>query len=298
VGLSIEIRNNEVVFVEARLSKSRTVIRKSGTFQFNETYIDQFGVTDPENFALILSQKLAEAKIKERSCNLCLNNTSIIYREIFVPKVDEKRFPFLVRSEMMSALHLTPDYIMDYISLDEVERNGNYMYRVLGVAVTEGAIKSYINAFKKAKLKINIIDSATNAVIKMMHYSSMIETSHQFIVAEIHEGNLRLYLFDDGDYILTRNSRIRAKADDEKEAFLTEVSDSISKMLQFSFTRNSKGISNILYIGDDKILDDVNGYVFETLSLEGERFSSAVSGLEWTHFKDNYTNAVGVLLRK
>ena len=93
MGLSIEIRNNEVVFVEAKISKSKAMIRKSGSFQFSETYIDQFGVTDPENFALVLSQNLAEASISERNCNLCLNNTSIIYREIFVPKVDEKRFP-------------------------------------------------------------------------------------------------------------------------------------------------------------------------------------------------------------
>lgn len=298
MGLSIEIRNNEVVFVEAKISKSKAMIRKSGSFQFSETYIDQFGVTDPENFALVLSQNLAEASISERNCNLCLNNTSIIYREIFVPKVDEKRFPFLVRSEMMSALHLTPDYIMDYIALDEVERNGNYMYRVLGVAVTEGAIKSYINAFKKAKLKINIIDSATNAVIKMMSYSDLIATSHQFIVAEIHDGNLRLYLFDDGDYILTRNSRLRAKSSEDKEVFLNEVTDSISKMLQFSFTRNTKGISKIVYFGDDKILDEIRDSVYDSLSLEGERFSHAVSNLEWPNFKDNYTNAVGVLLRK
>lgn len=280
MGLSIEIRNNEVVFVEAKISKSKAMIRKSGSFQFSETYIDQFGVTDPENFALVLSQNLAEASISERNCNLCLNNTSIIYREIFVPKVDEKRFPFLVRSEMMSALHLTPDYIMDYIALDEVERNGNYMYRVLGVAVTEGAIKSYINAFKKAKLKINIIDSATNAVIKMMSYSDLIATSHQFIVAEIHDGNLRLYLFDDGDYILTRNSRLRAKSSEDKEVFLNEVTDSISKMLQFSFTRNTKGISKIVYFGDDKILDEIRDSVYDSLSLEGERFSHAVSNLE------------------
>lgn len=298
MGLSIEVRNNKIVIVDAKISKTKVIVKNGVSFTFDESFLGQNGVIDAELFSMFLSQRLEEAKIKDKKCHLCLNNFSIIYREIFVPKVDEKRIPFLVRSEMMSALHLTPDYIMDYIGLEEVERNGTIMYRVLGVAVLESVIRSYIEAFKKAKLKITSIDSATNAVIKMIEFSSINETSNQFLVADVHDGNLRLYLFDEGNYVLTRNSKLRNSFRQNQEAYLVEVSDSISKMLQFTFTRNSKGIAKILYVGNDSILEHVMKYVFESLSLDGEFFSNIEKTREWVKFENNFINAVGVLLRK
>lgn len=298
MGLSIEIRNNEVVFVDARVSKSKISVRKSGSFTFPETFLNQTGILDSDNFALHLSQNLQESGIKEVKCSLCLNNNSIIYREIFVPKVDDKRVPFLVRSEMMSALHLTTDYIMDYIPLEEVERNGSTMYRILGVAVLESAIKSYIDTFRKVKLKITIIDSATNAVIKMIKSTKYGNSSAQFIVTEIHERNLRLYLFDEGQYILTRNTKIRTSFLEDKVAFLAEVSESISKMIQFSYTRNSKGLSSILYAGSDEMLEPLRRFVEESLSIEGEIFKDTLPDHDWQNFENNYINAIGVMLRK
>ncbi|MCD8574923.1 MAG: hypothetical protein LRY28_05465, partial [Erysipelotrichaceae bacterium] len=217
-------------------------------------------------------------------------------REILVPKVDEKRLPFLVRSEMMSALHLTPEYLMDYIPLEEVEKDGNPMYRVLAVAILETAIESYVTAFKKANLKINTLDTASNAVIKMMSEFNVSNTTVQFIVADVQKGQLKLYLFDEGIYVLTRNTRLSVREDEAAE--IDEIVESISKMSQYTFTRNSKGIHTIVYTGQDAILRQVSDSVEQSLNIPGKLFSDIVKNVRNIDIENKHVNAIGVLLRK
>lgn len=298
MALSIEIRNKEVVLLDAKVTKNRMTIKNMHSFYFDEDYLDQSGISNRENFSLLLNQHLEEQQIKEKSCTICLNNSSIIYRELFIPRVDEKRIPFLVRSEMMSALNLTPDYIMDYITLEEVEKDGDILYRVLAVAVLEQAIASYIETMKLAGLKINVIDSASNAVIKMMDFADITNTSHQMVVVDVEEGLLRLYLFDEGLYVLSRNIRISELTEDNKEEVISEIIENISKMVQFTYTRNNKGINSMIYVGDDSMLEDVKNSVLETLEIEGEIFSDVLKKLSIEDFENKYVNALGVLLRK
>lgn len=298
MALSIEIRNNEVVLMDAKVSRSKIMINKTHAYHFDETYLDQSGIINRENFALLLNQHLEEQNIKEKKVNLCLNNSSIIYRELFIPKVDEKRIPFLVRSEMMSALNLTPDYIMDYIALEEVVKNEDPMYRVLAVAVLEDAITSYLETMKMADLKVEVIDSATNAIIKMMEFAEISNTTHQFVVADVQNGYLRLYLFDDGIYVLSRNTRISSLSSENKEEVLGEIVENISKMVQFTFTRNNKGISNIIYVGHDELLEQIKELVNTSLEIPGEVFSELLKQQNIEDFQNKHVNALGVLLRK
>jgi type IV pilus assembly protein PilM len=298
MSLAIEIKNNEIILVDAKVSKSRIHVRTAHSFEFSESMINQQGIVDIDNFALMLSQQLSQLGKKEKSCNVCLNNSSIIYREIFVPKVDEKRLPFLVRSEMMSALHLTPDYLMDFIPLEEVVRDGNPMYRVLAVAILENAITSYVSAFKKANLKINTLDTATNAIIKLVDNFGFTDTDQQFIVADIHKGQLKLYLFDEGIYVLARNTRLTSSLTEDLDSAVDEIVESISKMNQYTFTRNDKGIHQVIFVGVDEILPDVSLRVEQTLNIPGVVLNESVKKEGLTEFENKHVNAIGVLLRK
>jgi type IV pilus assembly protein PilM len=298
MSLAIEIKNNEIILVDAKVNKTRIQVRTAHSFEFSEGVINQNGIVDTDNFALILSQQLSQLGKREKTCNVCLNNSSIIYREIFVPKVDERRLPFLVRSEMMSALHLTPDYLMDYIPLEEVIKDGNKMYRVLAVAILESAIASYISAFKKANLKINTLDTATNSIIKLVDTFGISEVEHQFIVADVQKGQLKLYLFDEGVYVLARNTRLTSSLTEDTESAIDEVIESISKMNQYTFTRNDKGIQQVIYVGVDAVLADVRDRVEQTLNISGKILSESVKRDGITEFENKHCNALGVLLRK
>lgn len=298
MALSIEIRNNEVYLIDSKVTKSKVSIRKTHMFPFDPEYLDQTGIINKENFSLLLNQHLEEQGIKEKSCTICLNNSSIIYRELFIPKVDDKKLHLLVRSEMMSVLNLTPDYIMDFIVLEEVVKDEDPMYRVLAVAVIDKAIESYLETMKMAGLKVDIIDSATNAMIKLLDYAEVTNTSHQLIVADVGNGYVRLYLFDDGLYVLSRNIKLPDIDDSNHESLLVTVEDNISKMVQFSYTRNNKGISNIILVGHDKLLQKLKANVTESLGITSDVFSDLLQQQSIEGFQNTYVNTLGVLLRK
>lgn len=297
MSLAIEIKNNEVILVDAKMTKNRIQVKSTHSFKIDESMISQQGIVDSDNFSLILSQQLSEFRSKEKSCNVCINNNSIIYREILVPKVDERRLPFLVRSEMMSILHLTPDYLVDFVPLEEIIRDGHAMYRVLAVAILEVAVESYLKTFKKANLKINTIDTATNSIIKLVDIFGLSKTENQFLVADVQKGQLKLYLFDEGIYVLARNTRLSLNLDEEKSN-VEEIVESISKMNQFTFTRNNKGISHIIYIGLDSVLNELSVRVEETLNIPGKIFSNLIKKNSSDEIENKHVNALGVLLRK
>jgi len=298
MALSIELRNDEIILVEAKLNKSKIVLKNRHVFSFDEELTNPSGVVDSKAFAFMLSQQLKEAKIKDKKCVLCLNDASIIYRELLIPVVDEKRIPFLVKTEMMSALNLTPDYIIDFVPIEDTQKDGIKMHRILAVAVLEQAIGSYISTLKKANLKIQAIDSATNSIIKMIDFTKVARDTQQTIVADVQNGNLRLYLFDNGVYVFTRNTRISKLTEENRQQVITEMTDSISKMSQYTYTRKNLGIGSIFYVGTDELLDDLKKNVSNTLEIHGDVLSDIVPRAQIRTFKNKDINALGALLRR
>lgn len=298
MALSIEIRHGYVYLVEARTGKMSVGIQKTHYFDYPEDWVTESGIVNLEGFASLLLQHLKEQNMRDKKAYFCINNNAVIYRELNIPKVEEKKVYLLVKTEMMSALNLTPDYIMDYIYLNDVEVEGNVQSRVLGVAMQFKAIESLLEVAKLCKLDVQGIDSATNSIIKMMDENPLLENTNQLIVADIGNGHLRLYLFENGIYALSRNNKIISYKEVTPEEVTNSIVDNINKMIQFSYTRkNGSDSKKIIITGIDEELEDVQRFVSENLLVDCEILSKPhyVTGQK---FENRYTNAVGALLRK
>lgn len=298
MALSIEIRHGYVYLVEARTGKMSVGIQKTHYFEYPDDWVSESGIVNVEGFASLLMQHLKEQNMRDKKAYFCINNNAVIYRELNIPKVEEKKVHLLVKTEMMSALNLTPDYIMDYIYLNDVEIEGNVQSRVLGVAMQIKAIESLLEVAKLCKLDVQGIDSATNSIIKMMEENPLLENTNQLIVADIGNGHLRLYLFENGIYALSRNNKIISYKEVTPEEVTNSIVDNINKMIQFSYTRKSGSDSKkIVITGIDEELEAVQRFVSENLLVDCEILGKPhyVTGHK---FENRYTNAVGALLRK
>ena len=298
MALSIEIRHGYVYLVEARTGKMSVGIQKTHYFEYPDDWVTESGIVNLEGFASLLLQHLKEQNMRDKKAYFCINNNAVIYRELNIPKVEEKKVHLLVKTEMMSALNLTPDYIMDYIYLNDVEVEGNVQSRVLGVAMQIKAIESLLEVAKLCKLDVQGIDSATNSIIKMMEENPLLENTNQLIVADIGNGHLRLYLFENGIYALSRNNKIISYKEVTPEEVTNSIVDNINKMIQFSYTRkNGSDSKKIIITGIDEELEDVQRFVSENLLVDCEILGKPhyVTGQK---FENRYTNAVGALLRK
>ena len=301
MALSLEIRSGFVYLVESKSrSKSGPVnISKTLFFEFPDSWIDNQGIKDVQEFSSLLNEHLTKNNIKDKDCILCINNASIIYRELMVPKIDDKKTPFIVRSEMMNALNLTPDYIMDFIVLEEIKREEETsQLRVLAVAMLESAIESYLQAFKKAKRNVVAIDSATNAIIKLANEARVFTDDDPVILVDVGNAYLRLYLFENGMYVLSRNARLVSYSEGDKESVIPIVEDNINKMIQFSYTRSKKAIKKIVLMGMDEILPDIQKVLFDSLFVPCDILQMPSTFMSSVGFQTKYVNAFGALIRK
>ncbi|PKM63629.1 MAG: hypothetical protein CVU96_06935 [Firmicutes bacterium HGW-Firmicutes-20] len=301
MALSLEIRSGFVYMVESK-SKSKSgpiSISKTLFFEFPESWIDNQGVREIDEFGSLLAQHLTKNNIREKDCILCINNASIIYRELIIPKIDDKKTPFIVRSEMMNALNLTPDYIMDFIVLEEIQREEDAtQLRVLAVAMLESAIESYLQAFKKAKCNVVAIDSATNAIIKLANESKVFTDDDPVIIVDVGNSYLRLYLFENGMYVLSRNARLVSYSEGDKESVIPIVEDNINKMIQFSYTRSKKAVKKIVLMGVDEILPDIQKVLFDSLFVPCDIIQMPSTFISTVGYQTKYVNAFGALIRK
>jgi Tfp pilus assembly PilM family ATPase len=299
VAISIEFKAGTVNLVEAKVKKNNIEVKRSHTFEFPETWIDSAGIQDMDSLVLLFEQNFEDQGFKDRTCSICINNSSIIYRELNVPKIEEKKMPLLVRSEMMDVLNLTPDYIMDFIVLEEVETDGVQSYRLLAVAIHTTALESYITLMKRLKLNLVSIDSATNAIIKTVDLLPSINEKDQVIIVDVGNGHLRLYLFEAGKYVLSRNTRLIGLNENSKEEIISTIEDNINKMIQFSYTRGAKGgIKDIVLIGQDEILAELKTRVIEDLIVPCDFLECPSFVTSNQPFQSRYVNAIGTLVRK
>jgi Tfp pilus assembly PilM family ATPase len=61
-------------------------ISKTIFFEFPDSWIDNQGIREVDEFGSLLEEHLTKNNIKEKDCILCINNASIIYRELIIPK--------------------------------------------------------------------------------------------------------------------------------------------------------------------------------------------------------------------
>jgi type IV pilus assembly protein PilM len=294
--LAIEIRQGYINLVEASVSKNEILIKNLHHFKFDENWINDQGVVNVDEFASLLKTEIEKAHIKEKKVTICINNNSIIYREILLPEVDERKIPLLVRSEMMTNLNLTPDYIMDYITIDQITKNELTQYRLLGVALPKQYIESLINVCKSINLKVEVIDSAANAIVKYVKSCQVLKAKEQIIVTDVEDNYLRQYLFETDKYALTRNNRIDEITRKNKEEVINNIIDNINKMIQFTYTRNSTAkLSKILLTGDDENLSLIRRRVKSSLNVNCEVIH-ANPNVKGNH-QNRYINAIGSLMR-
>ncbi len=296
----IEVKSDMINIIEAKSKNNVFNVLKTRTVSFPEEWLDVTGIKEMDDFYLLLSSVIDEEHFKTKDTILCVNNSSVIYRELIVPVIDKKKMAMIVRSEMMDVLNLTPDYIMDYVLIEQFEDEKNVtLARLLAVASMSSAIESYITLMKRLKLKLTCIDSSTNSILKLVDSTSSLKEVEQLVLVDIGNKHLRLYLFEMGKYILSRNAKLAYLSDSTEEEVINTIEDNINKMIQFSFTRGNKtGIKKIVLAGRDEILEELQAKVLNDLLVPCEILSRPAFLNDTGVFETCYINAVGALIRK
>ncbi|MEG0314307.1 MAG: hypothetical protein RR646_03480 [Erysipelotrichaceae bacterium] len=271
MNLVILLEGRYIRFIQGSYKNGKIKISGSSIIDLFDSGLLNSDYFDVAKLLPIVRQHINENKYEKCKVKLVLNNKQVIYRELSVPSSntqDETRT--LVKNEMIMSLNLTDDYLVNYILLEETEVDGDKMQRVLATAVLGTALSDYVDLMKKLKMKLVGLTVANDAVISLLNGISKDATTLFF---DVNRSYMRLYLFDHGTYVLTRNIRTYEDESYDIEDLRRMINDNIAKMEQFQYTRNlDNPVTNVEIFGNNKYL--------RFLPAETYDFGGSVSVLE------------------
>lgn len=211
--ISIDIGSEKIKFVVGRYSKNKLILEKIFTVNTPE------GSTSDGNIlnTMVLSKTIEKAikdilgeKSKIKEVNITSNSTTIINREIIVPKAAEDELDTLVRYEIAQYLPINlDDYILQYNVVDEVKQEEVSKFKVLVITYPNKLAKQYYEVINTAKLKANILDVTFNSIRKLLANTTSInerEYNKEDSIALIDMGaeTLNVNIYNGGQMDFTR----------------------------------------------------------------------------------------------
>ena len=182
--LSLPEKKRKVVAFDMGSSTIKIV---EGTYHKNDLTIDKYITVPTPKGAIIdgeikkeeelyakLSKTLKENGIKTKDATCTTNSTSIINREILIPKVEEEEMDTVVRYEIQQYLPINlEDYILQVTILGEEVVNETNKLNVRVIAYPEKIARGYYNILLKLDLKPYALDVNYNAVNKFINFTGI-----------------------------------------------------------------------------------------------------------------------------
>lgn len=246
----IELKNNKMKCVSAKKSGGKYHLN-----QYAELCID-FETADE---AELISALRTLNQWNDKKVNLVVNNNQIFYRELKLPMIkNTKKLESIFKQEIGNALSSVDRLISDYIVLSE--NNEDKIARVLGSAIEMKTIDRYLEIFAKSGYKLVKINAANNTLIQYVMNMKIEEDC--FVVVDINQDQLKLFLFDSKEFVIVRSSRVLGEV--TSQSLLEEL----SKMQQFQHSRNKNStIAKVFYYSELETTTELIRQVRENLLL-------------------------------
>jgi hypothetical protein len=239
----VELRDYSLVLIKAKKNRSSIDVLESKTIEFEDGY--KATILNPENSAKLI-QSIRHFFNHDRDCLLCLSITSTIYRDIVTPKTNEKYLKALVKHELINALNLSSDYLIDYSQIGEFVSENVKQYKLLVSAIQTNHLKEILDFFELCSMNIKRIDVANNALINYVKQNKVLSYTENSIIVDVSSKQIRQYLFENGQYSYHRVTRVNFDGINNYSSVL----DAIEKMIQFSIAQGRiKKLDQIIFVG-------------------------------------------------
>lgn len=223
----------------------------------------------------VLKNAFLNNKIKGRSLNININSTTIITREMIIPKTKRAQAIRLITNEMFQARNLTTQYVVDYIVSEVIKENNTEKYKILAVAIPQNIVEGYVRLcemldFPKSKINIEF-----NSIYKTFAIQpSVVAKDKPIIVASIGTNNAIFLIIEKGKIVFSKTIALNITkylnlTSDKKtidytkvdltttfsqnrkklvESFVYDIAQEIAKIMQFQFSRSQFTMIEDIYL--------------------------------------------------
>jgi len=255
--IGIEIGSKNIKIIYGSNSKKTFKVKKCGIIEIPDGVINDGNILNSDLLVEKISGFITENKIRAKKVALNIQSTSIITREIVIPKVNKKELDGFI--ELQKQEHFPIDitgYQVDYkINRIIKDDEGKESYEIMLFAVSKPFANKYMKLFEKMHLDVVSMDMTANSLAKFFEtevfYGSH-EEKKSIVVIDMGDKHTNVLITSGGNILFSR-------------AVLYGLSE-LNQVLKDEFPeRNEEDIETFkkkntaLYSGDDIRQNDVYG---------------------------------------
>lgn len=251
--LSIDITDTHIRLLKGKSSGKRIEIKKADTCGLLDGCIKNGYITDIQIVAGEIADMLVKNRIKEKNAIVCINSSSILYKEIISPRprVQGKAAELYIEEMIRNDMALSDEYNISYTIMGEASESGTRMNKLLVTACPQDIIDSYISLFNQVGLNLKQIAISNNCISRLIRNSVAYKDSMPLLLLQVDSKFVNINLYKDGKLSLSRYIKADP-ADYEQSADYINlvVFDNLFRIIHFlDQDENTAPLKEIEYYG-------------------------------------------------
>lgn len=211
-----DIGSKDIKVVEGKVSRGAIKINKMFSLPTPRGSVSDGSIGNEMALTKTLQDMIINKGIKTSDVIMVNNSTSIITRELSIPKVQEEDLTTLVSFEIQKFLPINMnDYIVQYYDLKEEKEEDKL--KVLAITYPRRMAKQYYDLCNNCKLNPVALDITFNSIRKLIGYSLkekiLQDGTYGFI--DLGYENIYVNIYDEGEMKFTRIIKAGGKQLDE-----------------------------------------------------------------------------------
>jgi type IV pilus assembly protein PilM len=250
--LSIDVTDKQLKLVRGSLAGSKIKINDVESREVPEECIVNGYVTNIPPVAEVITKMLADKKITDKEIIVCVNSSSILYKELEVLKPKTLKNTAAIEAMIISQMGIANDYNVSYSVVGEgVDEEGKATIKVMATACPQRMVDGYQALFQDAGLKLKQINISNNCITRLILNSPKLKEAMPFMCIQVDNDFININLYEEGQVSLSRYVKIDpSDYDDNPDYVNVAVFDNLFRMIQFIGQRpGAKPIKQIMFYG-------------------------------------------------
>lgn len=274
--ISIEVGPQNMSIIQGTQTGNNLHIKNSVRVKMPPYIIKDGEILNVDLLHTTIKNALANNKITGSSIAININSTSIITRELIIPKTSPSNARRLITNEMFQARASTTQYIVDYAVTEAITDGKTTRHKVLAVAIPENIVKGYITLCDMLGFRKEYIDIQFNSIYKTFAIQpSIVAKEKPVIVANIGTSSAIFLVIEKGKIAFSKTVSLniakymnltsdKTTIDYSKvdlitaptssrqtlvNTFVYDIAQEISKIIQFEYSRSNYSTLSDIFLG-------------------------------------------------
>lgn len=251
--LSIEITDRHIKLIRGNYGGNKVRVQEAHIRTLTPELVSNGFISDVPLVAAEITDIITQAGIKEKETIASVTSSSVIHKEIVLPKPKSLKNTLALESMIRSNMNLNADYSIAYtISGETQDEQKNTLIRISASACPQRLVDGYVRLFNHLGMPLKGVFLTNSSITKLVTNTPKLVQRMPFLLCQVDQDFLNVNLYSDQQLIFSSYFKINPNEDEDVSTYVNRaVYENMFRMTQFIKNRNDiKPIKEIMFYGD------------------------------------------------